>query len=35
LYSKGDWKKKKLMDEDNRLTTEAAQEMELEEGIIK
>jgi Na+-driven multidrug efflux pump len=35
VFSKGDWKKKKLMDEENRLTAEVAQEMEAEEAILR
>jgi putative MATE family efflux protein len=35
VYAKGDWKKKKLTDEDSRLTTELAQEITAEEGIRK
>jgi putative MATE family efflux protein len=35
VYSKGDWKKTRLTDEDSRLTTEVAQEITLEEGVIK
>lgn len=35
VYSKGDWKKKRLTDEESKLATEAAQEMTIEEGIRK
>jgi putative MATE family efflux protein len=35
VFSKGDWKKKRLTDEDSRLTNEVAQEMAVDEGIMK
>ncbi len=35
VYAKGDWKKKRLVDEDHRLTTDIVQEVTAEEGIQK
>ncbi|RYZ39650.1 MAG: MATE family efflux transporter [Sphingobacteriales bacterium] len=35
VYARGDWKKKRLTDEDDVLTTETAREAAIEEGISK
>jgi putative MATE family efflux protein len=35
VFSKGDWKKKRLTDEESKLTTEVAQEAAVDEGIMK
>lgn len=35
VFAKGDWKKKKLTDDDDRLTIDVAQEITAEEGIRK
>jgi putative MATE family efflux protein len=35
VFARGDWKKKRLTDEDNRLTTDVAMEITAEEGIRK
>jgi Na+-driven multidrug efflux pump len=33
VFAKGDWKKKRLTDDDSRMTTEIAQELSVEEAM--